>query len=330
MGDYWKTSAGLLAVATATVVAAGTVGAGEGAAAPVASIVDTVGHGPEQSNFVPALRYSVQRPNVAPPGANDFSCSPAGSRNPVVLVHGTWENAYSNWAGLSPVLKRAGYCVFALNYGHEAGSRPFMNGTAPIARSAEQFDGYVNRVLAATGASKVDVVAHSQGGPLVRQWMKFEGGADADAPSNNRIDRLITLGATNNGTTLSGAVPFIKVLLDAKETEADKRESSAARDQNAGSPFMRRLNSGRRVYPGVQYTIVGSRYDQVSTPYRATFLPAGQNVRNVTLQDGCGVDRSDHSSISYSPRAHSIVLNALDGERFPTLVCAENGWIHTF
>lgn len=52
-------------------------------------------------------------------------------------------------------------------------------------------------VLAATGAEQVDLVGHSQGGLLARQYLKFNGGAA-------KTDHVVTLGATNHGTTMSG------------------------------------------------------------------------------------------------------------------------------
>jgi len=45
----------------------------------------------------------------------------------LALVHGTFENMARNWATLSPVLKNAGYCVVAPDYGNDA--------TGPIADS---------------------------------------------------------------------------------------------------------------------------------------------------------------------------------------------------
>ncbi|MFD4369010.1 hypothetical protein [Rhodococcus sp. NPDC058521] len=39
-------------------------------------------------------------------------------------------------------------------------------------------------------------------------------------------------------------------------------------------------------------------------------------VHNVTLQDGCGIDVSDHLSMSYSPRAIDWIEHALDPENF--------------
>ena len=84
------------------------------------------------------------------------------------------------------------------------------------------------------------------------------------------------------------------------------------------------------MYPKVKYTIVGSRYDEVTTPYDLTFIRGYRNVRNITLQDGCEQGASDHLSMSYSPRAVSIALRALDPQRFPTLTCAGNPWFFSF
>src|SRR3954447_9224260 len=72
---------------------------------------------------------------------------------PVVLVHGTFENAQQNWSALAPYLRARGYCVYALNYG--------MNGTGDIRVSAQQLANFVEGfVLPQTGATKVDMVGH--------------------------------------------------------------------------------------------------------------------------------------------------------------------------
>lgn len=80
-----------------------------------------------------------------------------------------------------------------------------------------------------------------------------------------------------------------------------------------GSTFLRNINKGRRVRDGdVRYTIVGSRYDEVTTPYVSTFfLAAPATPRNLLLQTVVS-SMSDHVALAYSPRAVWIVLDAFD------------------
>ena len=46
--------------------------------------------------------------------------------------------------------------------------------------------------------------------------------------------------------------------------------------------------------PGVNYTVIETRDDEVVTPYTNAFLPAAPNVSNITLQNQCPLDASDH------------------------------------
>lgn len=108
--------------------------------------------------------------SVSPPGANDWSCKPSPAHPyPVILVPGTFERMEKNWSTLSPHLKSAGYCVFALNYGETNG----VYATAPVAESAKELAPFVDAVRAATGARKVSLVGHSQGGMMPRYYMHF-------------------------------------------------------------------------------------------------------------------------------------------------------------
>jgi hypothetical protein len=62
--------------------------------------------------------------------------------------------------------------------------------------------------------------------------------------------------------------------------------------------------------------VIATRYDEVTTPYQSTFLPAGTgaSVHNITIQDGCEIDFDEHLSMSYSPRVQAIVLRALGSQ----------------
>src|SRR5579862_6568272 len=108
--------------------------------------------------------YAHVSSSGGPPGANNWSCKPTAAHpRPVILVHGTFADMSDSWQALSPLLYDNGYCVFALNYGSYDGSGSLgVYATGDIAQSAQQLSAFVDKVLAATGATKVDLVGHSQ------------------------------------------------------------------------------------------------------------------------------------------------------------------------
>lgn len=332
-----RLAAGAVSLAAAAMLAV--TGTGSASAAG-GYATDTVGVGPEQTGFQQAFAYPFH--DQAPAGANDWSCRPSAAHpRPVVLVHGTWEGAYSTWARLSPALKRAGFCVFAQNYGRSdplSGGGvlsvvPGLYGTGRVEDSAKQLGVFVDRVLAATGATQVDAVGHSQGGVVIRQYMRFGGGSHPADPAKNKIAHVVTFGATNHGTTVDGIGALAATLRDAGVDigpVTDILAGVSGEEQLVGSPFIRRLNAGGDTDPGVDYTAIATRFDQLSTPYTATFLTAGPGatVHNVTVQDGCPFDFSDHSDLPFDPRAISITLRAL-GVKTP-LVCAFHPWNQDF
>ncbi|MGW9498366.1 esterase/lipase family protein [Streptomyces prasinus] len=246
-------------------------------------------------------------------GWNDYSCKPSAAHpRPVVLVHGTFGNSVDNWLGLAPYLTHRDYCVFSLDYGQLAGV-PLFHGLGPIDRSAQQLDAFVDKVLAATGAAKADLVGHSQGGMMPRHYLKFLGGAA-------EVNALVGIAPSNHGTTLAGLTnllpyfPGVGHLLN--------EATPALAQQVAGSDFLDRLNAGGDTVPGVRYTVIATRYDQVVTPYRSQYLN-GPNVRNVLLQDLCPVDLSEHLTIALTDRiVFHEVANALDPSRARPTSCA--------
>lgn len=257
------------------------------------------------------LRGTLQ-PDAAPPGANDWKCRPTAAHpRPVVLLHATLTNAHMNWSMLSPLLKEAGYCVFAPNYGGEPGV-PFK-ATRHIPDSAREIARYVDRVLDATGARQVDLVGHSQGGGVLPRWyLRFEGGTNPGKPSRNKVRRLIGLAPSNHGAGVSG-LGNLTTALGLNQT-VSLVAGQAYADQMVGSEVHTRLDRGGDTQPGVHYTVIATRYDEVVTPYHNQFLKAGPRakVRNITLQDVCPQDLSEHISIAYDSNALQIVLNALD------------------
>lgn len=295
---------------------------------------DTTGYGPSMTSWLAAFGYGLLNPDATPPGANDWNCKPSAAHpRPVVLVHGTWMNAYNGFAYMGQPIKDAGYCTFTLNYGRSdllqgggLGSvLPGTMGTGYIQDSAKQLATFVDRVLAATGSAQVDLVAHSQGGALSNWYTKFDGGAA-------KVHNLITLGATNHGTSLDGIGALGRAINNFGIDVLGLVEifvGHAGIQQTIGSDFVNQLNANGDTVPGIDYTIVGTRYDEVTNPYDLTFLKAGPGaqVSNITLQDGCDQDLSDHLTMMYSPRALSIVLRALDPAQHADLACTFNPWL---
>ena len=109
-----------------------------------------------------------------PPGANDFSCKSAAHPVPVILVHGTFGDMTVSWNTIAPALEARGYCVWALDYGNR--------GTGDIDRSADQLVAFIAMVRAKTGAAKVSMIGHSQGGMLARYVTVRRGLLEAGQP----------------------------------------------------------------------------------------------------------------------------------------------------
>ena len=273
--------------------------------APGASAAASPAPLPVNYDFAAGALATFSSPDTPPPGANNFSCQPSAAHPyPVVLVHGTLANMNDNWQAASPILANHGYCVFAFNYG---GSSPssVLQGTGDIAASAQQLAAFVNQVLAATGAAKVDLVGHSQGGMMPRYYLDFLGGAA-------RVATFVALAPSNYGTTLDGLTQLGQQLsIIMPINGALSTVCTACVQQEEGSAFLKTLNATPTV-PGVNYTVIESWGDEVVTPYTNAFLPAAPNVTNVTVNRQCVLDSSDHLEIVADPVAMADMLNALD------------------
>ena len=191
---------------------------------------------------------------------------------PVILLHGTGATS-GNWQELAVELREDGWAVFAPGYGQRA--------TRPIEESARKVGAYVDAVLAKTGAEKVIVVGHSQGGLVARYWMRFYGGAA-------RVHHLVSLAVPNHGTTLGGIVsPLIKSKLAENLVDGfvNMWFGPAGFQQVVGSPVLQALDKGGDLDEEVHsYTCIATRSDSVIQPPETCFLK-GENVRNLWVQE---------------------------------------------
>ena len=275
-------------------VVAGVVVAMLAGAAPAARAAWT----PLPLTFLRGLQRSFGDSAGSPPGANNWKCQPSAAHpRPAVLVHGTAGSMNTNMGALSSTLSTAGYCVFALNYGGPPQFGGYLYGMGPVRQSAKELGGFVDKVLGATHATQVDIIGHSQGGMMPRWYLKFLGGAA-------KVHTLIGISPSNHGTQL-GSFPGPKS--DSKSSDY----CAACTDQAAGSPFLTQLNAGGDTLPGVDYTVIETRYDEVVVPYSSAFL-TGPRVTNILLQHLCPLDFSDHLNTAFDPITLALVKNALD------------------
>ena len=260
---------------------------------------------PVNYDFIAGATATALAPDTPPPGANNWSCQlTAAHPDPVILVHGTFANIDDNWQAASPLLADNGYCVYAFNYGGASSASP-IQGTGEIAASAAQLAAFVNTVLARTGAAKVDLVGHSQGGMMPRYYINFLGGAA-------KVSDFVALAPSNYGTTLDGLTELASLLGASSAINGTLSAAcEACVEQEQGSAFLASLNAAPTV-PGVRYTVIESTDDEVVTPYTNAFLPAAANVSNITVQNQCVLDGSDHLEIAADPIAMADMLNALD------------------
>jgi triacylglycerol lipase len=264
---------------------------------------------PVPYTFTANVVAAALHPGTPPPGSNDWTCKPDRAHpHPVVLVHGLFANMTDNWQTMSPLLANNGYCVFALTYGVPADASPpsdQFGGLTPMEQSAGQLAAFVDRVLGATGARKVDIVGHSEGATMPDYYIEYLGGA-------GKVARYVGISGVKHGTTLHGVGTFASAFGTLFPGSPDPTAGSCGSCQQflVGSDYIKAIEA-RAPAAGVTYTNVATRYDELVSPYTSSFL-AGPNVTNITLQDHCALDFSDHLSIISSPITGQYILNALD------------------
>lgn len=280
-------------------------------------------------DFFSGIAPEIRHPGGSLPGANRWDAPVSLEHpNPVVLVHGTAGGGQTNWGTYVPLLANHGFSVFSLTYGAIPGSKwplSAAGGMRHIEDSAAEVGEFIDKVLDATGADKVDVIGHSQGTIVPNYWAKFLGGAD-------KIRRYVSLAPLWHGTTAFGALKG----RSAFQSLGIVRNSAAGGfvltslsfpQMIADSKFIKKLNEGGTPYvKGIEYFNISTEHDEFVVPYTNGQVegPEGYDVTNIIVQeygDGCADDHSDHLAICGSRRAATIALNCLDDVKQHEVPC---------
>ncbi|HEY2442250.1 MAG TPA: alpha/beta fold hydrolase [Streptosporangiaceae bacterium] len=247
-------------------------------------------------------------PASAAGGINDPACRPAAAHPaPVVMLHGLGANMNEDINFLQDDLAGKGYCTFALTYG-APGGQSFVGGLEPVATSAQQIKAFILAVLAETGAAKVDIVGHSEGAFQSLYVTKTQGIA-------GKIAKVVAIAPPAHGTTFAGLYNLAYLFGQAERTLVGQLLSTfgcpACSDLGIGGSAVATLDNGPIAQPGVSYTIIASRYDELVTPTATAFVNE-PGVTNEYVQDSCPLDPVGHIGEAYDTNVWHLVENALD------------------
>lgn len=266
-------------------------------------------------NAVLAATLAAASPVVKRAVHNDYSCRSEANPNPVVLIHGLGATYYEDINILEDYLQKQGFCTFSLTYGAYPGF-PFVGGLKPIKESSVEIADFVKSVKQKTGASKIDLVGHSEGAFQTLYVTKFGGVKDF-------IQRVFAIAPPTHGTTflsLYNLTVLPQLTRPLVDTILNTVGCAACADLLPNGDAVAELDNGPIAQEGVSYTILTSTNDQLVTPTTTSFVYE-DGVRNLYVQDFCPLDQVGHIGEAYDPNVMELVRNALRDDLAGPKVC---------
>ncbi|OGM48999.1 hypothetical protein ABOM_003168 [Aspergillus bombycis] len=240
-------------------------------------------------------------------GINDFDCELTEEHpNPVVLLHGLGATYYEDLNFLQYWLQTQGYCTYAQTYGAYDGF-PLLGGLRAISESSGEIAAYIREVAEKTGAKKVDLVGHSEGGFQSLYVPKFGGVSDL-------VDKIVAIAPPTGGTNFGGlynlAYLFGNVSREVVGEVLSTFGCPACDDLGPDGAAVQRLNDGQPILqPGNTLTVIVSKYDEMVTPHSTSWV---DGAHNMYVQDKCPLDPVGHIGEAYDLNVWNLVKNALD------------------
>ncbi|MEH0820544.1 MULTISPECIES: lipase family alpha/beta hydrolase [unclassified Micromonospora] len=167
-------------------------------------------------------------------------------------------------------------------------------GFGDIRESARAFKTYVDQVRARTGAAKVDLVAHSEGGLVSRWYVKFLGGADA-------VGRYVSLGSPQQGTYAANILKFVGL--------GNCAGIIACQQMSIGSDLLTALNDGDDTPGAIRWATVRTWQDELVWPIANAALADGST--NVLIQSACPLRLVGHLSLILDGTTYTVVRQVL-------------------
>ncbi|MFE3000210.1 esterase/lipase family protein [Nocardia sp. NPDC059246] len=245
-----------------------------------------------------------------------IDCAPTTAHpDPVVVLpggDGSPEQTAAQWDTMVGALRGAGYCTLVFQGGIVNDKR--WNGDMP--GEARQVADFIAKVRQATGADRVEIVAHSAATIVSNYYLKLLDGAPTVnhavflTPEVRGCDGAGVLGLKNPPITpvqLLTAAPWLQSLLAASSPDL-----ATAMQMMPDSPTYRALFDTAVTQPGVTYSVIATRNDQLATPAPACSTLDEPGVVNAVYEDLFpGAEPVDHSLIRSSTETAGWVLQQL-------------------
>jgi len=193
--------------------------------------------------FVCAIALCITGTALAPAGAS--------AQDPILFVHGYVESA-SLWNTMIGRFEKDGYPKSYL-------SAYTYNTSQSNKVDAEEVKSKVEALLKTTGATKVDIIAHSMGSLNSRYYIKNLGG-------EAKVDDWVSLGGPNHGT----------------ET-ANFCFSTSCVEMRVGSTFLKELNATDETPGAVNYGTWWSPCDEIINPDSSVALSGATNTQTACI-----------------------------------------------
>lgn len=175
------------------------------------------------------------------------------AKEPILFVHG-WSESASAWNTMIANFEKDGYAKSELS----AYSYNTSNSNKTTAEN--EVKSRVEALKKATGATKVDIVAHSMGSLNTRWYIKFVAGGEAN------VDDWVSLGGPNHGTEF-----------------ANWCFSTACTEMRVGSKFLAELNAGDETPGAVNYGVWWSPCDEIINPDSSVPLSGATNTKTACI-----------------------------------------------
>ncbi|KAI1458458.1 alpha/beta-hydrolase [Annulohypoxylon moriforme] len=248
--------------------------------------------------------------------ANNFSC--VSKRNPVVMLHGLSANRDVDLNMLQYELNRRGYCTFSQTYGAWP-LVPWIGGLRTMADSAKDIADFVKEVKDKTGASKVDIVGHSEGGvQSIYVPMTQSGISDI-------VEHVVALGPAIHGAKYYGFTDLWyiggNVTRALAKVVQDALGCPACDDMMTGGAVYTEFlnNAGHIAQSGNKMTVIMSKSDTLVSPDVSEINEAG--VKNVFVQDTCPDDPVGHAGLMWDKSVWRLIVNALEENDDAVFAC---------